>query len=83
MSDYLQVWEEPVRGGYPDPSTLTLSGLERMRAWVKGQIPEPPVSRLIGMRAVEAGVGTAIAHEVERVQVAGQLTTAWRITASR
>ena len=51
MSDYLQVWEEPLRGGYPDPSTLTLSGLERMRAWVKGQILEPPVSRLIGMRA--------------------------------
>ena len=58
MSDHLQIWEEPVRGGYPDPSTLTLSGLERMRGWVKGQILEPPVSRLIGMRAVEAGVGT-------------------------
>jgi len=58
MSDHLQVWEEPVRGGYPDASALTLSGLERMRAWVKGQIQEPPVCRLIGMRVVEAGVGT-------------------------
>ena len=58
MNDYPQVWEEPVRGGYPDPSALSLSGLERMRAWVKGQLPNPPIGRLIGMRPVEAGVGT-------------------------
>ena len=58
MNDYPKVWEEPVRGGYPDPSALALSGLDRMRAMVKGQIPNPPISHLIGMRPVEAGVGT-------------------------
>ena len=56
--EYPRFYEEPVRGGYPDPSALTLSGLERMRAWVKGQLPSPPAARLIGMRPVEAGVGT-------------------------
>jgi len=58
MHDYRKVWEEPARGGYPDPSALALSGLDRMRAMVKGQIPNPPISHLIGMRPVEAGVGT-------------------------
>ena len=58
MNEYPKVWEEPVRGGYPDPSALALSGLDRMRAMVKGQIPNPPISHLIGMRPVEAGVGT-------------------------
>ena len=57
MHDYRKVWEEPARGGYPDPSALALSGLDRMRAMVKGQIPNPPISHLIGMRPVEAGVG--------------------------
>lgn len=58
MSDYTPIWEEPVRGGYPDPSVLTLWGLERLRAWIKGQIPPPPINHLIGLRPVEAGVGT-------------------------
>ncbi len=58
MTVYTPIWEEPVRGGYPDPSMLMLSGLERLRAMVKGQTPRPPASHLIGMRPVEAGVGT-------------------------
>ena len=58
MSEHVGIWEEPVRGGYPDPSMLTLSGLERLRAMIKAQTPLPPVSYLIGMRPVEAGVGT-------------------------
>jgi len=58
MTDDMRIWEEPVRGGYPDPSVLTLSGLERMRQWVKGRIPEAPINHLIGLRPVEAGVGT-------------------------
>lgn len=58
MSEYLRIWEEPVRGGYPDSSVLTLSGLERLRAWIKGQLPQPPVSHLLGLRPIEAGIGT-------------------------
>jgi len=49
---------EPVRGGYPDPSFLALSGLERMRRAVKGAMPTPPIGHLIGLRPIEAGIGT-------------------------
>ena len=47
--------DEPVRGGYPDPQMLTLSGLERMRAGVKGTMPFPPISHLFGLRPLAAG----------------------------
>jgi uncharacterized protein (TIGR00369 family) len=47
--------DEPVRGGYPDPKLLALSGLERMRAGFKKTMPAPPISHLFGVRPIAAG----------------------------
>lgn len=52
------IWREPVRGGYPGSALIGLSGLERLRAWVKGRMPNPPIHHLIGLRPVEVGIGT-------------------------
>ena len=52
------IYTEPARGGYPDPTSLGLSGLERIRSWVKGRMPNPPIHHLFGLRPVEAGIGT-------------------------
>jgi uncharacterized protein (TIGR00369 family) len=52
------IWKEPARGGYPGPDVMGLSGLERLRGWVKGRMPTPPIHHLIGLRPVEAGIGT-------------------------
>lgn len=45
---------EPVRGGYPDPRLLALSGLERMRAGDRRQMPPPPIHHLFGLRPLSA-----------------------------
>ena len=47
--------DEPVRGSYPDPSLLALSGLDRMRAGFRGQMPAPPIHHLFGLTPVTAG----------------------------
>lgn len=52
-------WREPVRGGYPDPRAFGLSGEERLREMLAGRHPQPPISRLTGMRLTEIGAGTA------------------------
>ncbi len=52
------IWKEPVRGGYPGSALLELSGLEQLRAWIKGRMPTPPIEHLIGLRLVEVGIGT-------------------------
>jgi uncharacterized protein (TIGR00369 family) len=57
-----EVWREPVRGGYPDPSLIGLTGLERLRAWGRGLAPAPPLSRLTGAAIKEVGSGTASAE---------------------
>ena len=41
--------DEPVRGGYPDGSLLAMSGLDRMRASFRNQMPRPPISHLFGL----------------------------------
>src|SRR5687767_6788049 len=48
--------DEPVRGGYPDMSLLALSGLDRMRASIRGraQMPPPPIHHLFGLQPVSA-----------------------------
>jgi uncharacterized protein (TIGR00369 family) len=56
MPDY--IWKEPARGGYPGSAVMGLSGLERLRAFVKGRLPAPPIQHLIGLRPVEVGIGT-------------------------
>ncbi len=52
-------WQEPVRGGHPDGRHLTLTGAEQLRAMLAGDAPLPPMTRLIGVRLVDAGPGTA------------------------
>jgi acyl-coenzyme A thioesterase PaaI-like protein len=52
-------WQEPVRGGHPDARHLALTGVEQLRAMMTGDAPVPPMSRLTGMRIVDAAPGTA------------------------
>jgi uncharacterized protein (TIGR00369 family) len=52
-------WQEPVRGGHPDARQLALTGAEQLRAMMTGDAPVPPMSRLTGMRIVDAAPGTA------------------------
>lgn len=47
--------DEPVRGSYPDISFLGFSGLERMKAGTRNQMPRPPIHHLFGLRPVSAG----------------------------
>jgi uncharacterized protein (TIGR00369 family) len=51
--------DEPVRGGHPDPELLALPGIEQLRRYVAGDVPEAPLSRLTGMRLVSVGDGLA------------------------
>lgn len=44
--------DEPVRGGYPDGQLLALSGLDRMRAVFRGQMPPPPIHHLFGLTPI-------------------------------
>ncbi|MDQ3878037.1 MAG: PaaI family thioesterase [Actinomycetota bacterium] len=46
--------DEPVRGGFPDPKLVALSGLERMQAGLRNQMPPPPTFHLFGNRLVAA-----------------------------
>jgi uncharacterized protein (TIGR00369 family) len=43
------VWQQPALGGYPDPSLLGLSGLERLKAAREGRTPIPPIAFLMEM----------------------------------
>ena len=52
-------WREPVRGGYLDPAELVLPGSEQLRGMLDGRSPQPPLSRLTGMRITGVGDGTA------------------------
>lgn len=47
-------WQEPVRGGYPDPRNFGLTGREIGRAAMKGLGVRPPISRLMGLLWTEA-----------------------------
>jgi uncharacterized protein (TIGR00369 family) len=58
--DGLSPWQEPVRGGYPDPRTFGLSGLESLRLGVSGRGVRPPISFLTGMRPTEVDEGYAV-----------------------
>lgn len=43
------MWQEPVRGGYPEMELLGLSGLELMQSFLKRGGPAPPISHLMGI----------------------------------
>ncbi|MEA2461482.1 MAG: hypothetical protein QOH90_1659 [Actinomycetota bacterium] len=52
--------EEPVRGGYPAIEFLGLSGVDRMRAAVKGAMPRPPIHHLFGLTPISSGVASSV-----------------------
>jgi uncharacterized protein (TIGR00369 family) len=52
-------WREPVRGGHPTAALSARPGRELLDALLAEAIPQPPLSRLTGMRLVEFGPGTA------------------------
>jgi uncharacterized protein (TIGR00369 family) len=54
-----RVWQEPAVGGYPDPATFGLSGLERMQASRGGRIPIPPIAYLLEFPFRELSKGAA------------------------
>ena len=53
--------DEPVRGFVPDQSFLSLSGIDRMRAFLDGRLPPSPVQHLTGVRPVQVGHGSCTA----------------------
>ena len=53
----LEAWREPVRGGFPDPALLALSGIDRLRALQDGRAPTPPLNYLVGTRLAEVEPG--------------------------
>lgn len=53
-------WEEPVRGGYPNPAAFGLSGLEWSRTFLDNGGPRPPMSHLTGLLFREAAEGSAV-----------------------
>jgi uncharacterized protein (TIGR00369 family) len=52
-----EVWREAVRGGYPDPSVIALSGRERLERWRRGHAVPPPLFHLTGARPTNFGDG--------------------------
>jgi uncharacterized protein (TIGR00369 family) len=52
-------WREPARGGYFGPETSGSPPADLLRAMIAGAAPQPPISRLTGMRMTECGIGTA------------------------
>jgi class 3 adenylate cyclase len=56
--------DEPVRGGVPDRSLLSLSGLEQVRAFMRGLVLPLPVSVLFDLQATEATPGSSVMRQV-------------------
>jgi uncharacterized protein (TIGR00369 family) len=52
---------EPARGELWGPDILDRSGLEMMRASVEHVLPDPPITKLTGLRLSEVGIGVASA----------------------
>jgi len=54
------VLDEPVRGGRPDPTFFSLSGIDQLRAFQRGWVLPSPVSYLVGLRLTQVGSGTVV-----------------------
>ena len=52
---------EPARGALWGSEISGLSGVEILRAFVEHRLPDPPVTRLAGLRPSEVGLGSASA----------------------
>lgn len=46
-------------GGFPEPGFYSLPGIAQARAYLRGLVPRPPLSHLLGLRVTQVGVGTA------------------------
>lgn len=55
------IQREPPRGVLWGPEVLERSGLDMLRAIVERSLPDPPITRLTGLRVSDVGVGTASA----------------------
>lgn len=53
------IWEEPVRGGYPEPGLLGLTGIDQLRSFLRRGGPVPPIGRLTGLLPTDFSVGGA------------------------
>jgi uncharacterized protein (TIGR00369 family) len=53
------VIDEPVRGGFPDPSFFSLSGMDQARRAMRGLETPAPLHYLVGQRLTQVGSGTA------------------------
>jgi uncharacterized protein (TIGR00369 family) len=51
--------DEQFRGALGDLRAFQTPGLQALRRYVRGELPAPPVFRLVGMRPTEAGLGRA------------------------
>lgn len=58
------VLNEPVRGAVPEQGVFSLSGLEILRAYMRGSIPSTPLYRLFAPRVTQASSGTTVIHQV-------------------
>jgi uncharacterized protein (TIGR00369 family) len=58
----VEVWREPVRGGYPDPRLMAWPGRRRLECWRRGIMPPPPLRHLTGAMPTGFGTGTAEAR---------------------
>lgn len=52
-------WQEPVRGGHPDPALAARPGTELLRAMLAGETPAPPLARLTGMQPITLSAESA------------------------
>lgn len=48
----MEIWEEPVRGGYPPPWAVAIEGPDRFARFAEVSLP-PPIGHFIGLRPVE------------------------------
>ena len=53
------ITEERFRGAIGDLRAFQRPGLETVRRYVQGDLPAPPIARLVGLRPTEAGLGKA------------------------
>jgi hypothetical protein len=63
------VWQEPARSSSASPAVVALTGLERLRTFLSGRAPLPPIARLVGRRLVDVGKGTCGAVDTARVHL--------------
>ena len=52
---------EPARGEIWGRDVVQMSGLEMLRAYLERRLPDPPITKLTGLRLSEAGLGVASA----------------------